>query len=502
MAGIGFALKRMFQKETFTNRALAYLYSSFIAAGPWILSVLSINILLFVLSLVDVNITERNLFSATIVYSFIFSQILVSPVQLVVTRYISDNLYLKQYDRIKSTFIGINNLVLIVSLIVCLIFFYNKPIPLYYKILSTYLFMILSMIWMLMIFLSAVKNYQLISRAYAVGGIISIALIFVFLNYPIPFEELTISTNFLLAYVIGLSVIFVMFLFNFFSTFFKGDIYRFDYIRYLGKYSSLGFVGFFYTLGLWSDNIIMWFSKFQISIYDTYIFAPYYDNAVFMAYLTTIPTLVLFFVIIETDFYMTYKNYYGQANSGETYKVINLSKKVMTRSLSYNLIYTFLAQALVTITFIFLSRPLFKLLNFNYFIRDIFRITSIGTMFNIFAFVLILVLLYFERRARAGVIAFSFFVLNSTISYYFAKYQPLEYAGYGFTIASFITFLIGLVLLFTFVKHLNYTTFATQPIYLEETNDIFTKLADKLNKHSNNKYSKHKNNNNSENIDK
>ncbi len=495
MAGIGFALKRMFQKETFSNRALAYLYSSFIAAGPWILSVLSINILLFVLGLIDVNIEERNLFAATIVYSFIFSQILVAPIQLIITRYISDNLYMKQYDRIKSTFIGVNNLTLIVSLIAAVAFFYKKPIPLYYKILSTYLFMILCMIWILMIFLSAVKNYQLISKAYAVGAIVSTILIFIFLKYPIPFKEFTISTNFLFAYVFGISIIFIMFLFNFFSTFFKSDTYRFDYISYLGKYASLGFVGFFYTLGLWSDNIIMWFSKYQISIYNTYIFAPYYDNAVFMAYLTTIPTLVLFFVIIETDFYITYKNYYGQANSGETFKVIDLSKKIMTRSLTYNLVYTFLAQALITITFIFISRPLFKLMNFNYLIRDIFRITSIGTMFNIFAFVIILVLLYFERRAKAGIVAFVFFILNSTLSYYFSKYKPIEYAGYGFTIASIITFFIALILLSTFIKHLHYTTFATQPIYLEDKKDIFTKLANKLNKRTNNKYNKSSKNN-------
>ncbi|MGD1822143.1 MAG: exopolysaccharide Pel transporter PelG [Pleomorphochaeta sp.] len=492
MAGIGFALKRMFQKETFTNRALAYLYSSFIAAGPWILSVLSINILLLLLRLSDATIDERNLFSATIVYSFIFSQILVSPIQLVVTRYISDNLYQKKYDRVKSTFIGVNNLTLVLSLIISIVFYYNKPIPIYYKIISSYLFIIISMIWILMIFLSAVKNYKLIAKAYLIGGIITIALIFIFNDYPIPFENLQLSSNYLFAYVIGLSTILVLFLFNLFSTFFHGDVYKFDYISYLGKYKAIGFVGFFYTLGLWSDNIIMWFSTYQIKIYNTFIFAPYYDNAVFIAYLTTIPTLVLFFVIIETEFYITYKNYYGQANSAETYKNIDLSRRVMRRSLSYNLFYTFLFQILITITFILVSKPIFKELGINYLVRNIFQITAIGTMFNIFAFVIILVLLYFERRAKASIVAIIFFVLNSSFSYYFTFHQPIKYAGYGFTIASTLTFFIGLFILISFFKNINYTTFATQPIYIEKDKDIFMKLADKLNKHTHKKYTENK----------
>lgn len=485
MAGIGFALKRMFQKETFTNRALAYLYSSFIAAGPWILSVLSINVLLYLLRIVEVPTDERNLFSATIVYSFIFSQILVAPIQLVVTRYISDNLYQKKYERIKPTFIGVNNLTFLLALIISFAFYFNKPIPIHYKILSSYLFIIISMIWILMIFLSAVKNYKLIAKAYLFGGILTVVLIFVFLEYPIPFKEFQTSSNFLFAYVLGISLILVMFLFNLFSTFFYGKLYKFDFISYLGQYATLGLVGLFYTLGLWSDNIIMWFSDYQINIFDTFIFAPYYDNAVFLAYLTTIPSLVLFFVVIETEFYITYKNYYGQANSSETYQVIDKSRKVMRRSLNYNLVYTFLAQILITLTMMLSAKPLFKYLGINYLIRNIFQITAFGTMFNIFAFIIILVLLYFERRGRACASAIVFLILNSSISYYFTMYLPLKYAGYGFTIASILTFFFSLYLLVSFFKNINYATFAMQPIYIEKKTDIFIKIANRLNKKDN-----------------
>jgi uncharacterized membrane protein len=483
MAGIGFALKRMFEKDTYTNRALAYLYSSFIAAGPWILSVISINFLLVLMKLANIETEERNLFSATIVYSFLFSQVLIAPVQLTVTRYISDKLYNQEYARIRPTFLGLNKIMFFLSITVCFVFYFNKPLPIYYKLFASYLFIIISLIWVLMIFLSAVKNYKLIAKAYFFGGALTLGLIFYFLENPIQFKELQGASIFLLSYVIGLSLILVLFLYNFFSTFFYGDKYQYDFFKYLGKFASLGLIGFFYTSGLWTDNIILWFGDFQETIMGTYTFAPYYDNAVFLSYLTTIPTLVLFLVIIETDFFKAYKQYFENANSAETFEEIDKAKDKMKDSLNYNLIYTFIFQFLITLTLILTAKPIFKYFNINYFIRDLFRITSFGAMFNIFAFILILVLLYFERRGRALITAVSFFVLNASLTLYFTT-KPLKYTGFGFVIASIITFILAVIFLKNYLNQIHYSTFALQPLYLKDNNDIFVRLANNLNARS------------------
>jgi len=486
MAGIGFALKRMFQKESFSSRALAYLYSSFISAGPWIISVVSINLLLLIMKIANVDIMERNLFSATIVYSFIFSQLIVAPFQLVVTRYISDKLYLKKYEVMKPTFQGIASITFFITLSISILFYFNKPLPIYYKIFSTYLFIIVSLIWILIIFLSAVKNYKLIGKAYLYGGVFSLALIFYLLENPIKFNNLSLPTNFLIAYVAGLSLIFIILLFNFFSTFHYGSIYKYDFISYFGKHSVLCLIGIFYTLGLWIDNLILWFSDFKVTIYNTFIFAPFYDNAVFLAYLTTIVTLVLFLVVIETEFYSTYKKYFENANSQETLNVIEKSKNKMIESLKYNLFYTFTFQFLITLTLILIANPLSKILGINYFIRDIFKITALGAFFNISAFIIILILLYFEKRAKALIISICFFFTNTYFTIFFLN-KPIEYTGFGFLIGSFITFILSLILLFNYFNNINYSTFALQPIYLTESKGFFTKVASKINSKSESK---------------
>jgi len=480
MAGIGFSLKKVFNKETFSSRALAYLYSSFIAAGPWIISVISINFLLVIMKIANISENERNLFSATIVYSFLFSQILVAPIQLVVTRYISDKLYNKDYAVMKPTYLGVNNIVFFLSLIISIVFYFNMPLPIYYKALSSFLFVIISMIWVLIIFLSAVKNYKLIGFAYVFGGLLTVALIFYFLENPIRFKEMESSTNFLLSYVIGLSLIFIILSYTFFSTFHHGNAYKYDFIRSFGKYAVLSFIGLFYTSGLWVDNIILWFSDYQVRIFNTFIFAPYYDNAIFLSYLSTIVTLVLFLVIIETEFYKKYKDYFGNANSMETLGEIEKSKNKMVESLKYNLFYTFMIQLLVSITLVLIANPLFKLLNINYIIRDIFKITTIGALFNISAFINILVLLYFEKKKSALFVALFFFLSNTIFTLYFCT-KPLKYTGYGFAIASSFTFVVSLIFLRKYLMNINYETFALQPIYIKEPNNIFVKFADKLN---------------------
>ncbi len=481
MAGIGFSLKRMFSKETFSSRALAYLYSSFIAAGPWIISVLSINFLLILMELLKINNTERDLFSATIVYSFLFSQILVAPIQLVVTRYISDKLYNKEYDVLKPTYLGVNNIVFFLSLLISAGFYYNIPLPIYYKLLATFVFVLISMIWVIMIFLSAVKNYKLIGIAYLLGGLIAIALIFYLLENPIPFKEMRSLSNFLVAYSVGLSVTFVLLSYTFLSTFHYGNPYKYDFIRSFGKHAVLSLIGLFYTCGLWVDNIIVWFSVYQVKVYDAFVFAPYYDNAVFLSYLTTIITLVLFLVIIETEFYQTYREYFGNVNSPQTLEEIDRSKNAMIESLRYNLFYTFLIQLLVSISLVALAHPIFKVLNINYAIRDIFKVTTIGALFNISSFIYILVLLYFEKRKSALLIALCFFTSNTLLTLFF-RTQPLQYTGYGFALASAFTFIVALIPLHRYLKNINYETFALQPVYLTEPHDMFVLLANFLNR--------------------
>lgn len=480
MAGIGFMLKKLFSDETLTNRGKAYLYSSFVVAGPWIAAVITVNILIIIMGYLNIPGIEKDLFMGTIVYSFVFSQIITAPWQFLITRYISDKLFVKKYDFIRPSYMGVTKIVFFIGLVVSSLFYYGKELPFSYKLMSVYLFLLITMIWIIMVFLSAVKNYELISKAFIYGGLLSAILIIIFINYHLPFSSFVSASNLLLAYLLGMSLTFIMLLYNFLSTFNFGNKLEFDFLRYLSKYSSLFFIGLFYTSGLWIDDILMWFSNIGVIIYDTYIYAPIYDNAVFLAYLTIIPSMVLFLVSVETEFYDHYKEYYGLANEGGTFNEIDVAKDKMKKSVYRQLIHTFEIQALISVTIVLLSPIIFNYLNISILVRNIFRVTTFGALFNIFVLLIILVLLYFEIRKRAVLIAIVYFVTNFIFTYYFSN-KGLEYLGVGFLIGSFTTFILATIILATFIKKINYVTFALQPLFSQKEKGFFVLIADMLN---------------------
>ena len=76
MAGIGFELKNLFSEDNNTFQDIkAMAYSALIGVGPWLITVITLNILMFIGKQYILSRGERNLFMTGIVYSFIFSQL-------------------------------------------------------------------------------------------------------------------------------------------------------------------------------------------------------------------------------------------------------------------------------------------------------------------------------------------------------------------------------------------------------------------------------------------
>ncbi|GAF79699.1 unnamed protein product, partial [marine sediment metagenome] len=104
MAGIGFELRKLLQRDTFSGLLQAYGYAGVISSGPWVLSIIGI-LLLGLLSVGNVKpgiqISE---FQVTVTYLIAVSLILSGAIQQGFTRYISDQIYLGNEDKIISTF--------------------------------------------------------------------------------------------------------------------------------------------------------------------------------------------------------------------------------------------------------------------------------------------------------------------------------------------------------------------------------------------------------------
>lgn len=477
MAGIGFSLKRFFDNELLTKNTGGYLYSSFVVAGPWIAAVITVNCLIFIGEYFNIEYIDRQLFMGTIVYSFVFSQLLTAPFQLLITRYISDKLYLKEYRTISASFSGMNILILSTSIAISIVYYWDKPIPLYYKIMSIALFSLISVIWITMVYLSAIKNYSIISKAYIYGGIISIGLAILTIYYPIFFKNHEGASNLLLSFLFGFCITYIILIFSLIKSFPYRNTLVFDFVRYFSKLYGLSLIGLLYTMGLWSHNIIMWyFSDIQEEVLQVYRFAPIYDYATFLAFLITIPTTIMFVVFVETDFYGYYRKFYNLVVSNGSLDQIKNAKEDMKRTLVHHMIFVFETQAIITITCIALSSKIFVYLNESMMVRNAFRIVALGAFLNTFVFLTILILLYFQANKRSTSLALIFCITNILFTIICLP-LGIDYYGIGFFVSTCLSLIIGTGLALRYIDELEKITFLKQFITKPKESGLFYRLA-------------------------
>src|SRR6201996_1753088 len=92
MAGIGFVLRRLYQKNNLSGLAGACLHSAFASAGPWLFTVLALT-LTAALGKALVGNDVLFDFRVILIYNFSFSLVISGPIFMIVTRYLSDSLY-------------------------------------------------------------------------------------------------------------------------------------------------------------------------------------------------------------------------------------------------------------------------------------------------------------------------------------------------------------------------------------------------------------------------
>ena len=102
MAGVGFELKKLFNRRTLTGQVMAYGYSAIITAGPFAL--LTAMVLLIQLLFMNYGISGEagQLYTVSVVYPFVFSQLLTCGFGMVITRYLADKLYEGEYDNVSG----------------------------------------------------------------------------------------------------------------------------------------------------------------------------------------------------------------------------------------------------------------------------------------------------------------------------------------------------------------------------------------------------------------
>jgi polysaccharide biosynthesis protein PelG len=455
MAGIGFELKKILKKGTFSSELQAYLYAALISSGPWLMSVICLGIL-GILKGTGLSGREHEIFRSTIIYTYAFSIMYVGSIQLVTTRYLADQLYINNEKITLPTFFTCTVLILIGGGLFAGLCYYPFDLSSLHKLSAIVLFLLVSMIWVCMIFLSVIKDYISIVYAFAGGTLTSI--------FAAPcVGKLLGAEGFLLGYLLGQTIIFFWLLSKLLIEFPVSGLWNKDLFRYFREYWDLIVIGFVYNLAIWSDKFIFWFAPDSRLIVPWFRAHDFYDGALFFSYLTIVPGLALFMVNIETKFYDHYRHYYGKLTGKHSYAGILKEKSLMILMLKDSMRMVFIFQGAVTILCIVFAPYLVKMAHLIPVQIPIFRICLIGSFLQILLAMNIIILFYFDLRKHVLVVTLLYLFSNVVFSMLTTKFG-IQYYGYGYTYACFISLIVAYHYLDASVRDLEYITFAKQPV--------------------------------------
>ena len=100
MAGIGVKLNNIYGKRTLTTNIIGMGYSTIMTIAPMLTVIGALCIMEYFLGFDSVGYTTREIFSCTVLYTFIFSLLTASPFNSVLSRYMSDVIYEETFEDI------------------------------------------------------------------------------------------------------------------------------------------------------------------------------------------------------------------------------------------------------------------------------------------------------------------------------------------------------------------------------------------------------------------
>ena len=413
MAGIGFELRRVAGKGGIASFFQIAFSGAMIVAGPWILSIITISAIKTMLNLLFGESLE--LFTAIIIYSYAFSLVIFGGFHYIFTRRMSDLLYVKKeaeaFGYVLRLCIPVASASALIALPAILSLKLNIPHEALFKFSAWLTFMSLNCLWIMMLFVSALKWYIKILLAYIAGLCITLLLIF-FLT------GLLGTAGTMLGFASGhLAIVLLLMLICRLT--WKPEKPRQHVelddksepapglqptatrsIKFLKKHRYLFAAGLFYYLGIWTDKIIFWIT-IGTEVPGTFFkLFESYDIPVFYANLSMIPGLVFFVIYSETEFYTYLKRFLLSLTKGRFSDILNAKKRLYTNTWK-SFREQCLLQAVVTGAAIVLVSG------------SILRTTFTAVFFHIMLLTLLNYLFYIEQYRHAFISAVIFFLVNS-----------------------------------------------------------------------------------------
>lgn len=455
MAGIGFELRRLLADDRSFGVFRAYAYAGIISSGPWILSILGVMAIGIVARMLGVGGTPVVQFLVSITYLVACSLILTGGLQLMYTRFTADRLFeKKRYMILPNLFGAMLGTTLVAALIglALMVFLFDEAIQ--YEVLMFAGFIILNNLWIVVVFLNGMKEYQTILWAFFAGYSVSTGAALLLIDFGIQ--------GLLFGFVSGQALLLFILLWMVVRSYPSDQLLSFDFLDRRKCFYSLAATGLLLNMGIWADKFLFWFNPVtSVPVIGPLNASYIYDFPIFLAYLCIIPGMAVFLVRMETDFVEQYDLFYNAVREGGTLNKLEHYRNRMVFTVRQGVYEIFKVQGITILLAILLGPAMLSLFGISHLYLPLLHIDLVGVSLQVLFMALVNVLFYLDKRIEAVWLCLLFLVSNILLTMLTQSLGPMFY-GYGFALSLLIVCAVAVTVLTRKLERLEYETFMLQ----------------------------------------
>jgi len=462
VAGIGFELRHHLRKDTYAGVLRAYLVAGMVGSGPWVISISS---MLFIGALAEAPIHGDAVtpFLATVTYLMACSLTLSGLLQLLFVRFVADRLFEKREDAVAPNLLGALLVTTVVSGIVGAAVVATtpwghpsasaQPDDLAFRALLVAAFVTLCDVWILSGLLSGVKAYRNVVAVFALGYGLTVALAPIFGRIGLA--------GYVAGFFVGHGVMLFAMLVLVLRRYPSDRFIAFEFLDRKKIHPGLAVTGVLLNAAVWVDKFVFWMNPITSEpLIGPIRHSVVYDVPIFVAYLSVIPGMSVFFVRIETDFAERYERYYAAVRQGETLAELQRLRLALAESARSGIDDIFRIQGLTVVVLLLVGEQVLALFRIPAFYSYLFNIDVAGVGFQVLLLATLTILFYLDCRKLALYLAALFAGTNLVLSIVSQHLGPRFY-GFGFLLAAAFTSLVSLAVLSRKLDRLDYETFMT-----------------------------------------
>lgn len=453
MAGVGIKLNRIYEKKSIAADFLGFLYSVVITVAPILLIIGTILLMGYFLGFGEVDYLDRELFSCTVLYTFIFGLLSVSPFNAVLSKYMQDAIYEERFQDILPCFyLGLVMTITLGCLMgipFCLWEHFVGGVDVFYVFMGYCAYISMILVFYSMIYLSICKDYERISMFFLLGMVVTfvLSLVMRFLFHWGITESMLFSlmTGFFLIAVLEFTAV---------RRYFPKNSNRFKpVLGYFRKWWKLVVTNFVYILGLYIHNFVFWTDDSHLVVVRSFVCNQPYDMATCIAMFTNLSATIIFITRVEMHFHEKYKLYSEAVIGGKKTDIENARKR-MFRQLGIELMNLVRVQFIISVVIYLLCVVFLPQFGFAGRVMRIYPCLAAGYFILFLMYSAILFLYYFNDLTGAVFTTISFCVITCVGSFIAMELSEIWY-GIGLVAGAFVGWTIAYMRLRWVERHLD-----------------------------------------------